>query len=374
MYLIQGKLQAYSWGIPDGLSDWRGNPPAGIETGQPEAELWFGAHPNGPSPLVAESSRNLADAIPSDQVPILVKLLAAAKPLSLQIHPSVELAHSILADQARESSKIKLLSDPYAKTEMLIAVTEMSALFGLRDSQLAAELVAGIGAEGDLAAALLRRGDIAGAIRTLISATPETIAQAETELVSRMRAMGFAGSAIAAMQSVVDNYPGDSGILVAALLNHEQLLPGEALYVPTGIIHAYVSGTGVEVMVSSDNVLRLGLTPKTVAVDQALAAMDLELEPTVLRPVSEPTELGGSTRSYAPAGSPFAVTALNAGVAQAASGTFRIVLATHGATTVSAAGQELVLAPGQAVAATAVEPGLQVVTQGTAFIAQSATE
>ena len=120
MHVIDGNLQDYAWGIVDGLSPWRKAPPVDVVTGKPEAELWYGAHVNGPSQLTVNSTTGsnvtLADEVNDSDVPILVKLLAAAKPLSLQIHPSEALAESLLTRQESHPDGPQLLSDPYAKT------------------------------------------------------------------------------------------------------------------------------------------------------------------------------------------------------------------------------------------------------------------
>jgi mannose-6-phosphate isomerase len=60
------------------------------------------------------------------------------------------------------------------------------------------------------------------------------------------------------------DHPGDPGAVASFLLNRVSLEPGEAMYVPAGEVHAYLSGLGVEIMASSDNVLRAGLTTKHV--------------------------------------------------------------------------------------------------------------
>lgn len=386
MFVIRGNLQDYAWGIVDGLRPWRAEPGSEVETGRPEAELWFGAHGNGPSPLVARPGVTLADEVDEAAVPILVKILAAAKPLSLQIHPSEALAESILERQVNDPTYPQLLSDRYAKTEMLIALTDFSGLLGLRDPKLAAQLIDGFGIEGATAADQLRAGEVAAAIRTLLAATDATIAQAERELVERMVQAEIDEHAVAAMERVVENYPGDPGILVAALLDHQQLKPGEALYAPAGTVHSYVHGIGVEVMVASDNVFRLGLTPKTVAVDEALAALDVDLDPVILRP--EPhygatdgagggSEVGDAEvaaaleRTYAAAGSPFVVRGVQQGQAVAASGQFRLVLVTSGSVTVTVAGQEVTAGPGEAVVLLAEEPDAEIVATDLVFIAQS---
>ena len=69
---------------------------------------------------------------------------------------------------------------------------------------------------------------------------------------------------------LVDRYPADPGVLVTLLLNHVVLAAGEAMFIDAGVIHAYTSGFGVEIMAASDNVLRAGLTPKHVDIPELL--------------------------------------------------------------------------------------------------------
>ena len=98
MLIVSGSLKPYDWGIVDGLAAW-----CGETTGGPQAELWYGVHPGGPSPLVDGggllTGEHLADHFDVAQVPILVKLLAAGRPLSVQVHPARALAERIWRDQ-----------------------------------------------------------------------------------------------------------------------------------------------------------------------------------------------------------------------------------------------------------------------------------
>ena len=81
-----------------------------------------------------------------------------------------------------------------------------------------------------------------------------------------------------------ERYPGDAGVLAALLLNRVVLQPGEALFLPAGNLHAYLSGAGVELMANSDNVLRGGLTSKHVDVAELLRVLDFTPRtPPVLR-------------------------------------------------------------------------------------------
>ncbi len=74
----------------------------------------------------------------------------------------------------------------------------------------------------------------------------------------------------AATTPLVECYPDDPGVLVTLLLNHVVLAAGEAMFIDAGVIHAYTSGFGVEIMAASDNVLRAGLTRKHVDIPELL--------------------------------------------------------------------------------------------------------
>lgn len=373
MHRIAGHLQTYAWGVPGGLRDWQSAADLGLaDATRPEAELWFGAHPNGPSPLVdPHVSGTLRDAVDPEQAPVLVKLLAAARPLSIQIHPSAALAEQIFAAQEAPAMPT-LLADTLAKTEMLIALRPFSVLQGLRAPELAAAILAAVGEPAMRASELVTQGDPAGAIRSLLAIPADQLPALTANLPAAAQSAGLNASGVKALELVAGDYPGDPGVLVAALLDHQILAAGEAVYVPAGVVHAYIEGTGVEVMTSSDNVLRLGLTPKVVAVDEALAALDLSLRPVRLSPEPVLTTDGGTTATYAPAGAPFTVQRVSAGTVSASGGRYRLVLAVDGACDVTCGDQAFVLERGQAATVLAAEPAVEVVTAGTAFITAEA--
>ena len=94
------------------------------------------------------------------------------------------------------------------------------------------------------------------------------------------------------------DYPGDPGVVASLLLNPVTLQPGESLFVPAGGVHAYLRGLGVEIMASSDNVLRAGLTTKHIDVDEMLDNVNYVAAPPI-RPA--PEVFHGATKVfYAP--------------------------------------------------------------------------
>ena len=348
MQIVRGHLQTYDWGPIDGLSAWT------APTGTPQAELWFGSHPNGPSPL------RDGDALASTELPILTKILAAARPLSIQIHPPAAMARAQYDVQQADPGVPKLLSDPYAKAEILIALEPFVILEGFREPRRSAEVFSHLGAGMQAATAALLADDIRACVRTLLTLPLDDVVVNAERLPSAFGAAGLTEYEAGVIHDVAHYFPGDPGVFVAALLNARTLAPGEAVYVDPGTVHAYVRGPGVEVMTNSDNVLRLGLTTKTIAVDAALAALSLHGQP---HPLSPP-QIDGVV-SYAPQDAPFRVDMVSAAGCRAESGQARIVVGLQGRTTVA----DVALQPGEGILLAAAEPAIDVHAEGRAVVA-----
>lgn len=370
MFKIAGFLQEYPWGIPGGLTSWI---PAdrGLDRREPEAELWFGAHRNGPSPLGDGAGGSLRDHVGSEDVPLLVKLLAASRPLSIQVHPQGPLAERVFAAQGQDPALPRLLSDSAAKTEMLIALKPFSALQGFRDPGLAAAILEAVGGPTDDAVAALRSGDIRHAIRTLLALSPGQVQSAIDRLPAAAAGAGLQSSGVRALAFVADSYPGDPGVLVAALLDHVELDPGQAVFLPTGVAHSYVSGTGAEVMTASDNVLRLGLTNKPIAVDLGIEAIDPDGRPQLLSPRRMAIGGDGNVRRYDPDGGPFCVSWMEGGDLTFSDPCYRLVLNTGGQATVAGRSGELNLSVGEAAAVLADEGAIHVKATADVFVSEA---
>ncbi|GEK81016.1 mannose-6-phosphate isomerase, class I [Agrococcus baldri] len=276
---IANEPRGYAWGSTRLLADYLRREPSG----GPEAELWLGAHPGSPSRVTRgeHAGLDLPEAIEAAggrQPAMLLKVLAAAEPLSLQAHPDAararegydrEDAAGIARDAPHRSYR-----DPFPKPELVVAVTPFEALSGFRpqaQAQAVADALAAIDARLAPVAEHVRAGD---ALAWLLSGAPEVRA-AVTAAAERSAAIAAALPAEAdTLARLAAAHPGDAGILVALLLNRVSLSPGEALYLPAGNLHAYLEGLGIELMGPSDNVLRGGLTPKHVDVDELLAVVD----------------------------------------------------------------------------------------------------
>ncbi len=312
---LSNTIQSYAWGSRTALAELRGAP---SPSPSPEAELWMGAHPLAPSRLLpdllgldraiasapAEMLGPTVAAAHDQKLPFLLKLLAAREPLSLQAHPSREQARAGFA--AEEAAGVALdaphrsYKDDNHKPELLCALTEFWALYGFRDASHTLELLCELDVP-ELAAyrrtlgAAPNGGGIAALFSELMLAPAAERQRLAERTTAACRAQAAHGSRYSAELGwgarLGELYPGDVGVLVALMLNLIRLEPGEAIYLPAGNLHAYLGGTGVEVMASSDNVLRGGLTPKHVNVPELLRVLDFTpLAPRALLPRADGAE------------------------------------------------------------------------------------
>ena len=281
MYRLLPHVQPYAWGSVTAFSQLLGLP----TTGGPQAELWLGAHHSLPSDVViGDRTLPLDEAIASDplgwlgeavvarfgpRLPFLVKVLAAAQPLSIQAHPSKVQAE---LGFGRENAlglpldgPTRNYRDPNHKPELICALTEFEGLCGFRSEVAAVALLRRFDTELLRAAASsVETQGMAPALSVLLGASRDECSEAIAEVV------GHAFTDLDHIAELARTYPGDPGVLVAMLLNYVVLSPGEALFLGAGNMHAYLRGAGIEIMASSDNVLRGGLTPKHVDVDELI--------------------------------------------------------------------------------------------------------
>jgi mannose-6-phosphate isomerase len=301
---LRGVIRPYAWGSRTVLAKLQGRP---APTEAPEAELWLGAHPDDPSTVsTAGGPVSLAALIADDpkgqlgsdvtaefgtRLPYLMKLLAADAPLSLQAHPDAERARAAYAAQQADPDAPRNYTDPHHKPEMLVALTPFAALCGFRAPDVSAAVLEAL-AVARLApvVAALRAGTtgLRDAVRALLTwPAPDRPALVDAVVAKAAAAPAEhpCAAEFALVRSLAAHYPGDPGVLVALLLNHVRLEPGEAIWMPAGNLHAYLDGAGVEIMAASDNVLRGGLTPKRVDVDELLRVLRFEvLDDPVLPP------------------------------------------------------------------------------------------
>lgn len=372
----------YSWGSSHLIADLQGREPSGA----PEAEVWFGDHPGSPAllPSLGMTLDAWFDAQDSGadharRLPYLLKLLAAGSPLSIQVHPSKqqavegfarEEAAGIPRDAAHRTYK-----DDNHKPEVIVAVSErFEALAGLRPLAATRGILAAL-PQNDGVTALgraLEGSDEASALRDalgwLLSGRAQDVVDGVIAAV-REAAQAAPSDHFAALTRVADAYPSDPGVVVALLMNHVVLARGEAIFVPAGVLHAYLSGLGVEIMAASDNVLRGGLTPKHIDVDELLRILDTTPgeAPRLPAIVGEP-----GVDVFAPGIADFEllrVTVDEGEVRRVRLRGLAIAVATMGAPIVSAAGTRVQLSPGAAAFATPDEQHLEVTGAGELFLA-----
>jgi mannose-6-phosphate isomerase len=289
---------------------------------------------------------------------LLTKLLAAAQPLSIQVHPDAQLAR-VAFDQQVEHGSDQVYSDANEKTELLIALEEFEVFAGWRDRTQALAILSHIDGTENACSILQTDGPIS-AITELRAIDHRNRAE---QLVAAVRGVGASADEVDAYATVARLYPDDPGLLVTVLLQYRSLAPGNAIFVPAGVPHSYIRGLGLEVMTSSDNVVRLGLTPKPVFVNAALAALTESPDEIIFT-----SEFG---ERIAPAGAPFAAT-LTSDETQLESGAFRLVLAIEGEASVRAhgGGATIALAQGEAAVLSADEPAVLVSTAGVVAVVE----
>ncbi len=329
------------WGsrssIPEFLSEAPNN--------HPLSEVWFGGHADGPTRIVAgEPGRvglvpdhndddparshdpatpatpgeTLAEWIRRDpkaalgkgilysfgpDLPFLMKLIAPASTLSLQVHPTKEIAREgYLREDVlglARSDPRRTYKDMNHKPEMVYALTDFEALVGFRVPRKARELLDGL--DTPLADSLRRRlnlSTVRGGLRSLTAwlfdedstATRDAIIEFSEQCAARLDA-GTSPSPRTdhLVRTLAQDHPGDPGIIVAFLMNPVSLRAGEAVYIPPRQIHSYQSGLGVEVMAASDNVVRAGLTHKYVDAAQMVEIAEFSALPPVRVAPEHPT-------------------------------------------------------------------------------------
>ncbi|MEZ8952707.1 mannose-6-phosphate isomerase, class I [Vibrio cyclitrophicus] len=314
IYKLNNVIQSYAWGSQTSMSSLFGfeNP-----NNEPQAELWMGAHPNGCSKL-AELDISLADFIQDNrhrvlgdytanrygQLPYLFKVLAARTPLSIQVHPNKR--NSEIGFERENAQGIALSAgnrnykDPNHKPELVYAITVYKAMNGFRPIADIIALLDEVNIEtlSDDVAALKQAPDSHGlkalftTVLTLMGDKKHAVLEQLSRHYGRTDLSSNALQALEYSQNFAHQYPGDNGILAPLLLNIVELQPGEAMFLHAETPHAYVEGAALEVMASSDNVLRAGLTPKHIDVDELLANTRFEsIAPNDI--VLKPIELEG---------------------------------------------------------------------------------
>ncbi|TAM67490.1 MAG: mannose-6-phosphate isomerase, class I [Microbacteriaceae bacterium] len=457
---IDNAPRDYAWGSTTAIARLLGRP----TSGRPEAELWFGAHPGSPSriaePALTGGATNLAEWIARDprtalgstdaggpapgagtpnatgsadaaggsasgagarrgaamrrapHLTFLLKVLAAAAPLSLQAHPSsVQAAEGYERENAAGvplDSPDRNYKDPFHKPELVFALSErFEALCGFRPlagtivvldrliaaaadamqptdaltafrARLAVQTDAPQILRGTVAWLLESGGDGADAVRAVVAevvdAAARVVASAESAVTAAVTDDLLPFTTVGVLASA---YPGDPGIVLSLLLNRVSLKRGEALYLPAGNIHAYLHGLGIELMSASDNVLRGGLTPKHIDVPELLHVLHFTPKPV---PYLRPDLHGDNVEVFRPDVPDFRLVRVALGTdaddldstdARVELSGPAIALCTDGGVRLRGLRGEVTLRQGEAAYVTPDEASVTVVGDGTVFVATS---
>ena len=291
MDLLTDPSMDYDWGSPTAIPELMDLNPGT----RPVAEVWIGAHPAAPSTLEVDGQAmgldsyiathpvhtlgERADGDGSSALPFMMKLLAAERPLSLQVHPNQagaeegfqreQVAGVSIHDSAR------CYRDRSHKPEMLYALGPFELLAGFRRPDQIRGVLTGLVVPG--LAPMLRALDnpdpetaLRAGFATALGTDPQLVAALVDSVVEQARRLRHDRPEYELLTRLADAHPGDLGIIAAMFLNHYTLALGEAIFIPAGVVHSYVRGLGVEVMATSDNVLRAGLTPKHISIPEVM--------------------------------------------------------------------------------------------------------
>jgi len=348
-FRLRNTIQEYAWGSRSAIPELLGRP---SPADKPQAELWMGAHPKAPSRVLLEKGDeiSLAELIARDPpgilgpavaekfagcLPFLFKVLAAARPLSIQAHPDLEQARDGFRRENEQGIPLDAFQRNYRddnhKPEVISALTPFWALNGFRPIPEMLDLLCSVGfssigkqiaAFGDQPSQAGLKTFFASLLRldreTREEAIQEALAWAERQPggqkppeqpeVARMavhRSPGqTAGTSRSAecrmalprwLERLAQMYPGDIGVLSPLLLNLALLQPGDTMFLEAGVLHAYLEGTGIELMANSDNVIRGGLTPKHMDVDELLSILRFQGRAIQL---AEPSETVAGQRVF----------------------------------------------------------------------------
>jgi len=310
--LLQNPIQEYDWGSTTAIAELLGQP---TPSPSPQAELWMGAHPRAPSRILWQGSwRPLPELIQeypeeilgprtaqkfAGQLPFLFKVLAAARPLSLQAHPN-----KVQAEEgfARENSRGIPLDAPERnykdsnhKPEIICALTDFWGLNGFRPipETLRWLHILDIAGLQPAVQRLQQQPDQQGLRRfleDLLTMSSQQRLSVVAEISEAVKELDRKVPEFYWVTKLLQDYPQDIGVIAPLFLNLICLQPGEAMYLAAGDLHAYLQGTGIELMANSDNVLRGGLTRKHVDVAELLTVLSFrEKKPAILTPRQLPS-------------------------------------------------------------------------------------
>lgn len=378
MHVLDNPLQNYDWGTVDQIPKFTGHEP----DGEPVAEQWMGTHPLAPSTITGADGSTVPLSAISGELPFLMKLLSASRPLSLQVHPSRPIAQEGFARENAAAIPLdapnRTFKDPNHKPEMVYALTTFDTVVGFRPTAEILRVLAPIDTplSRRLAEDLRARPGFAGIVRLVEDLlTTKPTADEISDVLGACRDLIDQGfdikRAYATAVMIAEDYPADPGVIISLLLNRLTLQPGEAAFLGTGVIHAHLRGLCIEVMATSDNVLRAGLTSKHLDTEGLVRCLDGGMSRLAR---VEPKHAGTSTDVFTPGVEDFALSLTQVSNAevdgvQLPAAWDRIIVCTGGEVELAAGAQRVKLKRGTAVYAGAEDGPLTVL--GTGEVAQA---
>ncbi|MFS2223146.1 mannose-6-phosphate isomerase [Pantoea sp. B65] len=364
MQKLVNSLQNYAWGSKTALTDLYGiaNP-----DNLPMAEMWMGAHPKSSSSVeIGGEVHSLRSVIERDktrllgarvaerfgELPFLFKVLCAAQPLSIQVHPSKAAAEAGFAKENAAGIELtdakRNYKDANHKPELVYALTPFLAINGFRECREIVSLLQPLAAAHPAIAVFLQHPDephLAQLFASLLSLQDQEKALALGVLKAALNNQH--GQPWQTIKAISQFYPDDSGLFSPLLLNVIELQPGEAMFLFAETPHAYLQGVALEVMANSDNVLRAGLTPKYIDIPELLANVRFSAS-RYQQLLTQPQVTGNITHFPIPVDDfAFAIHALEPAPAQIEQQSAAILFCIEGQAIIRHGEQQLVLQPGE---------------------------
>lgn len=387
--VLKNAVQDYAWGSHTAIPSLLGEP----ISDRPQAELWMGTHPRGPSTVHMDGvwmplsdmierqpeavlGRPVAERF-GNQLPFLFKVLAAETPLSIQAHPNRRQAEAGFERENRQqipfNAPERNYKDPNHKPECICAMTPFYAMKGFSEpSDILSRMKQICPNSMDAELQMLSRKEGPEGLKfffhMMMTLAPDRKARIIQEAVSRATGLQDSNPVFKWMVRLHQFYPGDMGIFSPVFLNLVCLEPGEALYIPAGELHAYLSGVGLELMANSDNVLRGGLTPKHIDVPELLSILNFEtIPPTILH--AEP--IHGTEKVYPNFADEFLLSVIRVkkdrALKSSVNRSIEILLCTDGQATLSNPDDALVIRKGMSVIIPAAAAAYNIKGQATVF-------
>lgn len=378
MQKLINSVQNYAWGSKTALTELYGmaNPQQ-----QPMAELWMGAHPKSSSQVVDANGQTvslrdviekhkstlLGDAVAErfGELPFLFKVLCAAQPLSIQVHPNKrnsetgfarENAAGIPLDAAERNYK-----DPNHKPELVFALTPFLAMNAFREFSEIVSLLQPVAGAHTAIAHFLENPN-AERLSELFAGLLNMQGEEKSRALAILKAAleNQQGEPWQTIRLIAEFYPDDSGLFSPLLLNVVKLNPGEAMFLFAETPHAYLQGVALEVMANSDNVLRAGLTPKYIDIPELVANVRFDAKPAN-QLLTTPEKNGAELDFPIPVDDfAFSLHDLSAQETPVAQQSAAILFCVEGEAVLSKGEQRLVLKPGESAFISAAESPIMV--------------